>query len=607
MHRFISVLALPALLLFAAMPAQAGSLPAQKSRDAQANTGEQASARLAALADRYYDASARLDPLAATYLGDSRFNDKLGIPIAPAQRASLFRLNRDMLQALARIDQTRLSAKDATTYALLRYMAEDILASERFNDHLLPIHHMESVPVALANLASGQSAQPLRTVKDYDAYLRRISMLPAWIDQAMANMQQGMRMNIVQPKALMASALPQLRSIAAGPAEKSAYYAPVRQMPAGFSAADRTRLTAAYRASINDKILPSLQKLVAFIERDYLPACRETSGLGALPDGADWYRNWVRSHTTLPLSPDDIHEMGLKEVARIHAEMAKAGAQLGYNGDPGGLAAWMDEQPRFRPFRTDKEVLDGYRALNDRIKTRLPELFSLRPKARLEIRPEPELTRATASDHYDPPSSDGTRPGTFWTVITDPAQYEAPGMTSLFLHEGQPGHHFQMALQQELPLPAFRRFGGNNAFIEGWALYAETLGHELGLYGDPAAYAGHLRAELHRAVRLVTDTGLHAKGWSREQTMDYMRKTQGLTEAAARRSTERYMAVPGQALSYKIGSMKIAELRRRAADALGDRFLLAAFHDVVLEDAALPMPLLESKIDRWIAQRNPMR
>lgn len=601
-------LALPVLLLSAAVQAQGvqnkPQSTSQSSRAAPAgDTRQEHATRLATLAEHYYDGVARLDPLSATYLGDNRFSDRLGITIAPAERAMLYKHNRDVLAKLAGIDRSRLQAKDAMTYDLLKYTAEDTLAFERFKDHLLPIHHMESVPVALANFSSGQAAQPLRSVKDHDAYLRRVSELPAWIDQAIANMREGMRLGIVQPKALMDSALPQLRSISAGPVEKNVFYTPIRNLPASFSETDRTRLTKAYHTALSGKVLPSLQKLSDFIEREYLPACRTTAGLGDLPGGDAWYRNWVRSHTTTSLNPDEIHETGLKEVARIHAEMVKVGTQLGYTGEPGGLAAWMDQQPRFRPFRSEQEVLEGYRALNEKIKPRLPDLFGLRPKAALEIRPEPELTRANASDHYDPPSSDGARPGTFWAVINDPGQYKSHGMTSLFLHEGQPGHHFQMALQQELPLPSFRRYGGNNAFIEGWALYAETLGHELGLYEDPVAYAGHLHAELHRAVRLVTDTGLHAKGWSREQTMDYMRKTQGLTDDAAKRSTERYMAAPGQALSYKIGSLKIAGLRKSASESLGDRFQLAAFHNVVLEDAALPLDVLEAKIKRWIADR----
>jgi uncharacterized protein (DUF885 family) len=581
-------------------------LPASHAADRKnpaAAASASAAARLAALADSYYEASARLDPLGATFTGDNRFDDRLTMTIAPAKRAKLYALNRDVERKLGAIDRSVLSEADATTYDSLQYAVRAVLAFERFKDELLPINHMDSVPVVLANFASGQGAQPIATVAQYDAYLRRIAAMPAWIEQALANMRVGMRRGIVQPRALIESALPPIRALSTGTPEENVFYTPIRNLPAAFSAKDKTRLTAAYRQVVARQLQPSLRKLTAFLETEYLPASRKTSGWGALPDGDAWYKTWVHAQTTTDLTPEEIHQLGLREVARIHAEMAKVGPRLGYAGPPAGLGAWMDAQPRFKPFRSDGEILAAYRTLNDRIRLRLPGLFGRSPKAGLDIRPEPELTRATASDHYDAPAADGSRPGIFWTVIHAPAQYEMPGMTSLFLHEGQPGHHFQLALQQELALPKFRKYGGNNAYVEGWALYAETLGRELGLYADPAAYAGHLRAELHRAVRLVVDTGLHAKGWTREATMQYMREVQGISDTAAKQSTERYMAFPGQALSYKIGALKIMELRQRASIALGEKFRLSEFHDMVLGDAALPLSLLEAKIARWIKQQ----
>jgi uncharacterized protein (DUF885 family) len=350
-------------------------------------------------------------------------------------------------------------------------------------------------------------------------------------------------------------------------------------------------------------VLPSLRKLAAFIETEYLPAARPTAGWGSLPGGANWYRAWVKAQTTTDLAPEEIHRIGLAEMARIHAEYAKLGPKFGYTGTPVGLPAWLAAQASTHPFKTEAQVLQAYRELNERIMPRLPQLFATMPKAPLEIRPEPELSRATASDHYTLAAADGSRPGIFWAVIPDAARYGSTAMTSLFLHEGQPGHHFQLSKQQELPVPKFRKYGGNNAYVEGWALYAETLGKEMGLYEDPNAYAGHLMLDMVRAARLVVDTGLHAQGWTREQTITFLVEQTGIGEAGARNATERYMAWPGQALGYKIGALKIMELRQRAATALGPKFNLAQFHDAVLAEGALPLALLENRINDWIVRQ----
>jgi uncharacterized protein (DUF885 family) len=360
-------------------------------------------------------------------------------------------------------------------------------------------------------------------------------------------------------------------------------------------------LTQAYRSTIANQLNPALARLARFIETDYLPAARTSTGWSALPHGAEWYLARVASQTTTTLTPEQIHATGLAEVARIQGEYAKTGPKMGYTGPAAGLPTWVLSQPKYKPFNTEQEVIDVYRGLDAQLKTKLPALFSLRPKTPLDLRLEPELSRATASDHYSPPAVDGSRPGVFWSVVNDPKEYGSTGMVTLFLHEGQPGHHFHIALMQELKLPNFRQFGGNNAFTEGWALYAETLGKEMGLFDKPEDYFGHLNDEMLRAVRLVVDTGMHSKGWTREQSIQYMRETLGYPESIARSETERYMVWPAQALGYKIGSLKIVELRRRAEAALGDKFSLPAFHEVVLGEGTLPLALLEAKVDRWIA------
>ncbi len=581
-----------------AMPAAPAAAPTVAASTAAASTA--AGRRLQVLADAYYDALARYDPVAATDSGDSRFNDRIGMSIAPAERRAQFARYHRFDKRLAAIPRAALNDKERTNYDILRYELGSALSFEPFPEHLLPLNQMDSLPVTLANYAGGEGSQPLLTVKHYEDYLNRLNQLPAWIEQAIDNMRAGIAQGIVQPAAIMRSALPQFQQLASATADASVFYTPVKAFPADFSPAERQRLRAAYRVSIRDGLMPALAKLNAFLASEYLPACRASTGWSALPNGPAWYLARVASQTTTSLTPEQIHAIGLKEVARIQAQFTLLGPQLGYDGPAAGLPTWVAAQDKFHPFKTEQEVQDVYRKLNGTLGAKLPALFTLVPKTPLDLRLEPELSRATAADHYTPPAADGSRPGIFWSVVNDPKQYPSNGMVTLFLHEGQPGHHFHLALMQEMNLPNFRKFGGNNAYTEGWALYAETLGKEMGLYADPADYVGHLTDELLRATRLVVDTGMHAKGWSREQSIQYMHDTLGY-DAVAKSETERYMAWPAQALGYKIGALKIAELRARATAALGDRFSLPAFHEVVLSDGTLPLSLLEAKVDRWIA------
>jgi uncharacterized protein (DUF885 family) len=565
-----------------------------------------AAVELSLLAERFYEAQARFDPVRATIFGDNRYDDQLPMTIQAPVRARMFAMLHGVVEDLMRIDRSKLAGDDLITYDLLNFEMNQRLRFESLKDHLLPLNHMDSLPVVLANFGSGKGSQPIATYAQYQMYLKRIAALPEWIDAAIGNMQIGMKDNIVQPKALMLSLLPQIRKLAAATPATSDFNA-ARHMPDSFSAGEKARLKGDYLQVVSTRVLPSLRKLAAFLENDYLPATRASSGWGGLPNGAQWYRAWVATHTTTDMTPDEIHRIGLAEVARIHAEFVKLAPKLGYTGAPQGLPRWLALQPQYRPFKTEEEVLQAYRQLNARIVPKLPQLFGSLPTAPLELRAEPELSRATASDHYTLAAADGSRPGIFWAVIPDAANYGSTRMTSLFLHEGMPGHHFQLSKQQALPLPKFRKFGLINAYSEGWGLYAETLGKELGLYDDPNAYAGFLILDLRRAARLVVDTGLHAKGWSREQTIAYLMDAAGDSEADARNATERYMAWPGQALSYKIGALKIMALRQRAAAALGPRFSLAAFHDEVLAHGPMPLALLEARIDSWIASQMPTK
>jgi uncharacterized protein (DUF885 family) len=589
--------AIGAAILIAFAPAGA----AVTAKADAAHSVSQAGKQLDVLADQYYDALARFEPIGATENGDGRFDDQIGMSIAPKVRARQFALYHGYQQRLRAISRASLNAKGQINYDILEYELASQLSFEKFPEHLLPINQMDSVPVTLANYASGQAGQSLTTVKGYKAYLNRLNQLPAWIDQAIANMREGMKQGITEPKAAMVSALPQFQKLVSATPEASIFYTPITNLPASFSAADKKSLTAAYRATIDAKLSPALARLATFLEKEYVPAARTSTGWSALPDGMDWYLARVASQTTTTMTPDEIHAKGLEEVARIQREFAIVGPKMGYTGPANGLPNWVAAQDKYRPFTTEKQVIDVYRELDAKLRTKLPALFTLTPKAPLDLRLEPELSRATASDHYTAPAADGSRPGVFWSVVNDPKQYGSTGMVTLFLHEGQPGHHFHIALLQELGLPNFRKFGGNNAFTEGWALYAETLGKEMGLFDKPEDYFGHLNDEMLRAVRLVVDTGMHAKGWTREQSIQYMKDTLGYTDVA-KSETERYMVWPGQALGYKIGALKIAELRARATAALGPKFSLPKFHEVVLGNGTLPLSLLEAKVDRWIAE-----
>ena len=598
MKKSLSTSALCAALALCFVPAlPAAAQPAGKVSGA---ASDQARKQLDAIAAQYWDAVARFEPISASERGDNRFDDQIGKSIAPAVRAAHFARLRGFAKRLAAIDRFELDTKAQINYDILEYELKTALTYENIPEHLLPLNQMDSVPVTLANYAGGEAAQRLTTVKEYKAYLNRLNQLPGWIDQAIANMREGMKKGIVLPKAVMVSALPQFQKLVSPTTEANIFYTPVKKMPATFSATDKRELSAAYRKTIGGKLSPALARLATFLEKEYLPATRSSTGWKDLPGGPEWYKLNVAAQTTTTLTPEQIHAIGLKEVARIQDEYAKVGPKMGYTGPAAGLPGWVTAQEKYRPFKTEQEVIEVYRQLDATLRTKLPALFTLMPKAPLDLRLEPELSRATASDHYTAPASDGSRPGVFWSVVNDPKQYGSTGMVTLFLHEGQPGHHFHIALLQEMNLPNFRKFGGNNAYTEGWALYAETLGKEMGLFDKPEDYFGHLNDEMLRAARLVVDTGIHTKGWSREQAIQYMRETLGDSEDVARSAVERYMVWPGQALGYKIGSMKIAELRKRAQTALGAKFSLPKFHEVVLQDGTMPLALLEAKVDRWI-------
>ena len=582
------------------------SLPTFAAERVDAQVAVQTKTQLDTLADAFYESRAKFDPLfIATINGDNRYDDQLSFAIDPKNRAKQFQAMHQMQLKLKSIRRSDLGNKAQLNYDLLAYEIDSALHFEHFPEHLLPLNQMDNVPSTLANFASGEGSQALVTVKDYYAYLHRLESLPMWISQAITNMREGIKRGIVQPKSITRAMLPQFQALTSKTTESNIFYSPIKRFPDNFTSEEKQKLSQAYQQLIEQKLNPAALQLLHFLESDYLKAGRNSTGYSALPNGSAWYRMRIKDNTTSDLTPEQIHQLGLKEVARIQESWKTLGPKLGYSGPSIDLPQWVSVQNRFKSFLSDQDVLNAYREIDEKVRAKLPSYFSLLPKGKLELQLEPELSRATASDHYTPPSADGSHPGVFWPVVNDAKKYDRTGMVTLFLHEGQPGHHLHAALLKEMDLPNFRKFNTENvnsaAFTEGWALYSETLGKEMGFYENPEYYFGHLNDELLRAVRLVVDTGMHAKGWTREEAIAYMQKNLGYSEARAKNQVERYMVIPGQALAYKIGAMKILELRARAQAALGDKFSLSKFHEVVIGDGTLPLPILESQVDKWIA------
>ena len=560
------------------------------------------SQRLAALFDDYFEDLLRLNPLLATSIGDPRYNDRFVVSIAPDVIAQEQKLERDYLARIVAIDRARLTPQEQLSYDIFKSSREREIEGFRFPSELIPMNQFYSTPNSFAQLGSGNGMQPFKTVQDYDNFLKRVDGFVRWADQAIVNMRLGVERGYTLPRILAERTLPQLQAHVVPKPEDSLYWGPIRTLPADFPAADRERLTQAYRAAIETKVVPTYRKLHAFMRDEYLPKCRTTAGMEALPDGKAWYAYNVRSVTTTNYTPEQIHQIGLDEVRRIHGEMEAVMQRVGFKGTRDEFFAYLNSDAKFF-FDRREDLIAGYVAIKDRVNPQLPKLFETLPKADYEVRAvEPFREKSASGGQYQPASEDGSRPGIFYANAYDLRARPKWAMEALSLHEGNPGHHFQISIQREQQgLPKFRRFSGYTAYIEGWGLYAESLGPDLGLYQDPYQYFGRLEAELWRAVRLVVDTGLHSKGWTREQVLEYMEANSSSAEARRVSEAERYMAIPGQALAYKIGQMKIAELRARAEKALGPKFDVRKFHTAVLGDGALPLDVLETKIDRWIA------
>ena len=551
----------------------------------------------------FWEQQSRLDPLSATAQGDNRFNSRLPNDQTQAYRDTLRTVYQDYLGRLGKFDRAALDENDKISYDIFEYDLKQRVDGLKLNTWMLPFQQFWGLPISMGQFGSGQGNQPFKTVQDYDNWLGRVRGFTVWADSAIGNFRRGMKAGVVLPKALVQKMIPQMRAadMQVTDATKSLFYGPINAFPKDFSAADKQRLTQDYQKAILTEVVPTYKKLGDFLANEYLPKSRPSSGINAVPGGPEIYRYYASYWTTTAKTPAEIHALSLREVARLRAEMERMKTQLGFKGTLRQFFESLKNNPKAMPFKTAEQVLAGFRKIQTTIDPNLKKMFGRVPKSPFEIRRTEAFREASASAEYNQGSPDGTRPGIFYVPLPKPAEYNVTqGMESLFLHEAIPGHHYQISLQQEnTALPKFRQFAGYGAMTEGWALYCESLGKELGLYKDSYQYVGALNDEMLRAVRLVVDTGLHTGQLSREQAIAYMLDNMPASEADDTSAIERYMAIPGQALAYKIGQLKIQELRARYEKQLGSKFSLSNFHDELLKDGVMPLAVLETKMDAW--------
>lgn len=582
-----------------------------------ASAGSQPS--LEQLFENYYQRKLKFNPIEATKAGEYQYNDEVANYISEPYKKELLGFYTKFLQEADKYEPASLSPSDRLSLEVLKW--ECAIKSEGLQNQiatisspmydlpsfeLMPINQMSSLHLYFSQLAGGGSVQPFKTVEDYDNWLHRVDDFLTFIDTVIVNMKDGIARDIVLPKVIIQRTIDQLDPFINTAVEDHVFFAPVQNMPESFSKAERQRLGDAFREMISGRLIPKYRVLQDFLKDPYLPAGRESSGIGTLPHGRKTYDYLIRLHTTTNMTADEIFTLGQSEVKRIAREMETVKKKIGFEGDLKEFFNHVRNDKLQMPFTEPQEVIDNFNVIHAKMKGRLSQLFELEPKAGFEVKRTEAFREASASAEYVPGSKDGSRPGTFYVPIPDVTRYNKFADEALFLHEAIPGHHYQLSLQQENEdLPAFLHAEGMGVFVEGWALYAESLGKELGLYDDPYQYFGMLSMEMHRAIRLVVDVGLHAKGWTREQAIQFSLENEAESESSITAEIERYMIMPGQALSYKIGQLKIRELRTRAEETLGEDFDIRAFHTQVLNSGSLPLMLLEEKINGWIeAQRS---
>ncbi len=551
------------------------------------------------LLDNYWTEYNSLHPLEATAVGISDYNDRLPIDISDTFRSTLYTFIKKYQDALLDLNPDNLSATQQISYEIL---SRELLYKKEYLDlpnQYLPINQFDALPLSFAQLGSGQGNQPFENEQDYQNFLKRINSFHRWTEAAIDRMKEGIEKGIVLPRPLVQKMIGQYRELISAETDSSIFYQPCHQFPEGIKTTSQDTLSSLYRQAIDQHINPAYQGLVDFLTSTYLPAARSTDGYDALPEGDRWYNYWVRKWTTTNLSPEEIYNIGIDEVAHLRAEMEGVMKKVNYSGTLKSFFEYCNTDAQFMPFSTAQEVIDSYQHIYDIERPHLADLFDQTPKTQFEIRQTEKFREATASAEYMPASEDGSRPGIFYCPIPHPTKFNAIGMETLFLHEAIPGHHYQVSLQQEnKELPSFRRFLWYGAYGEGWALYTESLGPELGLMSNPYQYFGHLSDAMLRAVRLVVDVGLHTGKMTRDEAIAYMLDNMRTTPAEATQEIERYMAIPGQALSYMIGKKKILQLRNQTKDRLGDKFDIKKFHKVVLAHGCLPLETLEKIVSK---------
>ena len=554
------------------------------------------------------EAYLKRNPLQAIYRGDYRYADRLGDIFSDAHYQAEKAAAEHDLAALGAIPRAELSADDQLAYDVFEFTTKDTLRG--LQPDLLPLtearpmNHFYGLHTEYPTFSSGQGGAPFATVRDYENGLKRNEDFARNVDEAIAQWKKGEAEGVVDTKLTVRNMIEQLDNQLKLKPEDSPYWGPLRAFRGGITAADQARLAEEYRRSITTVIYPALQRMQAFLKIEYLGHARDGVGLLTMKGGDRLYAYQVQSSTTLSRTPEQIHQLGLSEVARINKEFEKVRVEVGFKGTLQQFFDHMRTDKKFQPTTRVQLQNDFYR-IRTAVDAKVPQYFSLVPKTPLEIRPYPAYReKFEAGGSYDAGTPDGKRPGTFYFNAYDlPARFKWEE-TTLFLHEGEPGHHFQISLAQEnKALPSFMRFGGNTAYVEGWALYAETLGYDMGFYSDPYQRFGTLNDEMLRAMRLVVDTGIHAKGWTRDQSIAYFLANSGESRTDATAEVERYIAIPSQAVAYKLGSLTIQRLRDKAKAALGPKFDIREFHAQVLGSGALPLSILEAKIDRWIQSK----
>lgn len=555
------------------------------------------------IAANYYEQYLKLYPLEATAQGDIRYNDQLPINIDKDFISGEISFYNTVQEQLKKVDYKSLSDEKKTIYDVLDFTLKDKIERAKYHPEYIPFTQFSGLPLDFPLLGSGEGSQPFKTEKDYSDWLKRADQFPVWMDVAIANFKEGMGSQYVLPRKLVAKMIPQMKSeeLTTKDFEDNIFYGPVKKFPADFTDEQKEKFTKLFQQMITTKIIPTYTKMGDFLEKEYLPKSRNTDGINALPKGNNLYAFYAKSWTTTSKTPEQINKIGLDQVAMLLSEMDKVKQQVGFSGTTEEFITFVKSDPKAMPYKTDKEIITAFNGILKTINPKLKSMFSVTPKTPFEIRQTEKFREKSASAEYIPGTPDGKRPGIFYIPLPNPEAFNVTsGMESLFLHEAIPGHHYQISLQQEnMNLPKFMRFGWFGAYGEGWAHYCETLGPEFGLYTDPYQKMGYLSDQMLRAVRLVVDTGLHTGTMTREEAIDYFLRNISYDKESATAEIERYMATPGQALSYKIGSLKIRELRDLYQKRLGQKFSLAKFHDEILNQGCLPLDVLSRKMENW--------